>query len=114
MVSAGDPVLCFDARLLTEYREVLRRPRFGFEESRVDALLEQVVGRGTRVAPPPWPRTLPDPDDAPFLEAAKAGEAECLVTGNLAHFPKAACLGVRVLSPAKFIATLGSAPKPGR
>ena len=40
MVSSGDLMLCFDARILSEYDEVLRRPKFQFREDRVAALLD--------------------------------------------------------------------------
>jgi len=38
-----------------------------------------------------------------FLEVALAGKAECLVTGNLKHFPKALCQGMNVFSPSHFL-----------
>lgn len=41
MVATGEISLCFDARILGEYRDVLVRPRFGFRAEHVDALLEQ-------------------------------------------------------------------------
>jgi predicted nucleic acid-binding protein len=45
---------------------------------------------------------LPDPDDAPFLECARAAGVP-LVTGNARHFPKRQCAGVEVLTPAEFV-----------
>lgn len=103
MVSSGELTLCVDARLLSEYGEVLRRPKFQFAEDRIAALLEQIEHGGVMVAPGPLPRPLPDRDDEAFLETAVAGGAECLVTGNLDHFPAALRHGVRVLSPAEFL-----------
>lgn len=55
------------------------------------------------VAAEPLPARLPDEHDEPFLEVALACAADCLVTGNLAHFPDDARAGVAVLSPAEFI-----------
>jgi len=103
MVSAGALTLCFDARMLQEYREVLGRPRFGFLASAVHALLDQVRGAGDLVTTMPLPIALPDADDEPFLEAAIAGGAEFLVTFNLKHFPLAARHGIRVVLPAEFL-----------
>ena len=54
MVSAGELTLSFDARILSEYNEVLRRPRFGFDEEKIAALLDYIVYRGRAVAPPPF------------------------------------------------------------
>ena len=51
----------------------------------------------------PLARRLPDPDDEPFLEAAIAGAADCLVTGNVTHFSPEARAGARVVTPADFI-----------
>lgn len=106
MVSSGVVILCVDARILTEYDEVLARPRFGFDPDSVAALLDFVDFRSEVIASGPLDRRLPDPDDEPFLEVASAGGADCLVTGNLAHFPVNARAGVPVLSPAEFIATV--------
>ena len=40
--------------------------------------------------------------DEVFLEVALAGNAQCLVTGNLRHYPQRNRHGVRVVSPAEF------------
>jgi predicted nucleic acid-binding protein len=103
MVSAGELSLIFDARILSEYGEVLRRPTFKFDVARVEALLGYVEYRGHAVASSPLPHALLDPDDEPFPEAAIAGKSECLVTGNQAHFPDRLYRGVRVLSPGEFL-----------
>jgi putative PIN family toxin of toxin-antitoxin system len=103
LVSAGAVTLCLDARILSEYGEVLSRPRFEFDPDSVAALLDYIEFRGEMAASAPLTRRLPDLDDEPFLEAAFACRADCLVTGNLAHFPDDACGDVTVLSPAQFI-----------
>ena len=103
MVSAGELTLSFDARILSEYHEVLRRPRFGFEEDKVAAFLDYIVHHGQAVAPSPLIHPLPDPDDEPFLEVALASQAICLVTGNQKHFPAERCKGAKVISPNEFI-----------
>ncbi len=103
MVSSGELTLCFDARVLSEYSEVLRRPKFRFDMDKVVALLDYVEHRGRIVASSPISDSLPDPGDQPFLEVAVAGQAACLVTGNRAHFPTKLCQGVKVLSPNDFL-----------
>ena len=104
MVSSGELTLSFDARILAEFTEVLRRPKFRFDEVKVIALLDLIEHRGHAVSSSPLPRSLPDPDDDPFLAVAIAAEAACLVTGNRAHFPSKMCEGAKVLSPREFIA----------
>ncbi len=103
LVAAGDLVLCHDPRILTEYAEVLHRPRFQFDPDRVETLLEQIRADGVPVAARPLPIRLPDLDDEPFLEVAVAGGVRCLVTGNLKHYPSEARSGVEVVSPRAFI-----------
>jgi uncharacterized protein len=104
MVSSGELLLCFDARILAEYEAVLGRPKFKFEMDKVTALLDHVRYRGQTVASSPLPRSLPDPDDEPFLEVAIAAHVEWLVTGNRIHFPSERCQNVTVLSPGEFLA----------
>lgn len=103
LVAAGDLALCHDPRILVEYQEVLRRGKFGFDPERVDALLEQIRAGGIPVAARPLAIRLPDSDDEPFLEVALAGRAQCLVTGNLKHYPSEARGELEVLSPRAFI-----------
>jgi uncharacterized protein len=103
LVSSGLITLCLDARILAEYRDVLSRPRFGFDPDDVATLLDYLESGGEMVASGPLAVRLPDPDDEPFLEAALAGAADCLVTGNLAHYPPGARAGATVLSPAELV-----------
>lgn len=72
---------CF-SRILTEYREVLRRPKFGLPE----AFLSQWNERFHSVVAK-WPVdisvSLPrDMADAKFLACALAADADFLITGD--------------------------------
>ena len=114
MVSSGEPALCFDARILSEYNDVLKRPKFRFEPDKVDALLDFIAIRGEAVASSPLPEPLPDPDDEPFLSVAIAGRVSCLVTGNRSHFPARLRQGVTLLSPREFLSHYRRRPKGAR
>jgi len=103
MVSSGDLVLCLDARIISEYSEVLHRAKFRFRADKTEALLDFIEHHGYLVASSPLSDPLPDVDDQPFLEVAIAGLASCLVTGNHEHFPAARCAGVKVFSPREFL-----------
>ena len=85
-----------------EYREVVRREKFrryGFPP----LWLEFVIDESLRLPDPaPWPHSLPDAGDAPFLAIAKAAGA-WLVSGNAKHFPKVARDGVTVVSPGEYL-----------
>ena len=111
MVSSGEPALCFDARILSEYDDVLKRPKFHFEPDKVDALLDFIVNRGKAVATSPLPEPLPDPDDEPFLAVAIAGRVDCLVTGNRSHYPAGLRQGIPLRSPREFLTHYRMRPK---
>jgi putative PIN family toxin of toxin-antitoxin system len=91
--------------VLAEYRDVTSRSKFhryGFPPLWLETLIEKSV---LCPNPPQWPYRCPDPGDIPFLALAHAAGA-WLVTGNLKHFPEAARGGVKVISPAEYMASL--------
>jgi putative PIN family toxin of toxin-antitoxin system len=102
MVSSGRLTLCIDARVLSEYREVLQRPKFGFDHDRVAAILDYIEHHSRVVASTPLSHALPDRDDEPFLQIAVSGGADYLVTGNAVHFRADYCRDVAVVSPSDF------------
>ena len=103
LVSDGSVALCLDARIIAEYEDVLARPRFGFDQDDVSALLDLIDATGEMTAAQPLSVRLLDVDDEPFLEVAIAASADCLVTGNIAHFPPDTRGNATVLSPAEFM-----------
>lgn len=103
MVASGTLSLCFDARILTEYEEVLARPKFRFNPEQTRTLMEHIQAEGLSVAGNPLPVRLPDPTDEPFLESAVAGKVDCLITGNTRHFPSRQRQGMTILSPREFL-----------
>ncbi len=103
LLTAGELYICYDARILAEYTDVLKRPKFGFNADSVEALLDYLIRNGQAVASVPLTKPLPDTDDEAFLEVALSGEAAALITGNLAHFPKRLCGKVRIFSPTDFM-----------
>ncbi|MCZ6658625.1 MAG: putative toxin-antitoxin system toxin component, PIN family [Gammaproteobacteria bacterium] len=98
--------LCFDERILSEYRDVLSRGKFAFDRQLVEELLVFLEAAGLPILAPPLDLTLPDPADQMFIEVAVFGSADFLVTGNLKHFPKTARQGVTVVSPRECIEAL--------
>ena len=103
MAASGILELCYDARILSEYRNVLLRPKFAFDQVQVDYLVDHIRACGNLVAAKPLAKRLPDADDEPFLEVALAGKARCLVTGNPKHYPVKERQGMLVVSPAEFL-----------
>ncbi len=101
---SGALQICFDSAILSEYVEVLGRPRFKFDPTRISEILLKLTTEGIRVdASSFFQLNLPDPDDEPFLAVALASSSDFLVTGNLAHFPDDKRHGSKVVSPADFV-----------
>ncbi len=103
IVVSGKIILCFDSRILIEYTEVLQRPKFQFDMSKISDLLKYIEQQGVMTAPIPLSQSLSDPFDNAFLEVAIAENVICLITGNIKHFPVKLCKGVQIFTPVQFI-----------
>jgi putative PIN family toxin of toxin-antitoxin system len=96
--------------VLAELNRVLARPhirrRLKWDDARVvefsDRLREQsvIVTTSERVD------AVRDPDDNRVLEAAVAGEAEYIVTGDRDLLDLGSCEGIRIVTPAAFVELL--------
>ena len=101
-----------DDRIAAEYEEVLARPRFGLPIGEVTIVLAAIGAAAFRVdvGAQHAALDLPDLDDAPFLECARAARVP-LVTGNLRHYPRTEARGVTVMTPARYVAALHRAAR---
>ena len=104
----GEIQIIVNEEMLSEYTEVLGRPKFDLEAQRVKTILEMVRLKGLHAPALATSLGLPDSKDEAFLEAALATKADALVTGNKSHFPKALCRGQTVWSPEEFLRELGN------
>jgi len=95
--------LCFDERIVSEYRDVLTRTKFSLDRERVEELIGFLEAAGSPTLAAPLAGTLPDPWDQMSIEVAVSSNADFLVTGNLKHFPEEARAGVKVVSPRAFL-----------
>lgn len=90
VVEALDGCILLNDAIVSEYREVLRRAKFRFDQEAVQLLLDTITRRGIFVDAGPVDDLLPDPKDAVFyevvMEKRKTDDAY-LVTGNQKHFP---------------------------
>ena len=92
--------------IIAEYREVLARPRFRFNQDAVAEILDRIVSTGLPIVPAESDDAFLDPDDKVFYCVAQA-EAEAgakLVTGNQRHYPPAAF----IVTPAEFCELIGA------
>lgn len=93
-----------DDRIISEYEDVLARPEFKLPRHEVSIVLRRMLAQAEYavVTPAHLVRGLPDADDAPFAECARALECP-LVSGNARHFPSAAIGSLAILTPRQFV-----------
>lgn len=98
--------LFLSEEIIREYREVLERPKFGFERRALERFFASNLKVATVVKPAKRFHAALDEPDNRFLECAARARADYLVTGNKKHFPFAAFRGVQIVTPAGFLAAL--------
>lgn len=103
IIFTGELIPLYDSMIISEYFDVLNRPKFNFNPENIEIIIKEIEAIGSLVMPVSLKNTLPDPDDNVFLEVAIAGNAKCIITGNKNHFPKKLCLGISVFSPSEFL-----------
>lgn len=108
LIGQGKINLLHDSRILTEYKEVLLRPKFKFNPEKIKIILDYLEASGIAISALPIFINLPDPKDIPFLEVALTGHAHYLVTFNLKHFPKKLCKEILVVNPSNFLKEIQS------
>ena len=79
----------FTDTILSEYKEVLMRPKFHLSLKQVDLVLNFIISNGISKVPVQAdnPIDFPDPKDIVFYEVRMAMDDSYLVTGNKKHFP---------------------------
>ena len=102
-LNQGRVVPCVSPDVLSEYRDVLARSRFGFSTEEVAALLEMLRIRGSLHQPRATALVSPDPKDDQFIACAVASNAQFLVTGTKRHFPQIDYEGVKVVNAAELL-----------
>ncbi len=86
----GDIIPILNEEIITEYEEVLHRPKFRFDKNAVKVLMDELKKRAVYSDYGLIDDEIPDPKDVVFyavlMEKRKEEEAY-LVTGNIKHFP---------------------------
>ena len=83
----GRIVLLYNEDIINEYKDVLHRDKFHFDDEQIDALLD-LIRTGLHLDPTASQETFADEDDRVFYEVALSKEEGYVVTGNTRHFPK--------------------------
>lgn len=77
----------YNDEIISEYEEVLRRPKFMLPEDCVRTVVDCVKANGIVSSRIPYEGEMTDEDDRIFYEVSLSEESAVLVTGNLKHFP---------------------------
>ena len=110
LVGTGAFEHCLSVGLLFEYEATIKRPGLvpGLSERQLDDILDYLAASGRRQEIHYlWRPVLRDPSDDLILEVAVAGECQAIVTYNTRDFGAATTFGIRLLTPAEFLAGLG-------
>ena len=83
----GRIVLLYNEDIINEYKEVLQRDKFHFDDEQINALID-LIKTGIHLNPTESQDTFADEDDRVFYEVALSKEEGYVVTGNTKHFPK--------------------------
>ena len=95
--------------LLFEYEEVAKRNAAEMELSlaEIDDILDALCAAAECCQlEPAWIPRLSDPDDEPLLQMAVEAQVPIIVTRNTRHLKPAEKFGIKVLTPAGFLAKL--------
>ncbi|MBR6104860.1 MAG: putative toxin-antitoxin system toxin component, PIN family [Paludibacteraceae bacterium] len=83
----GDITPLYSDDIISEYKEVLSRPKFHFLPELCETLVNRIINQGINSERTTFDGYLPDESDRIFYEIALSNEDAYLVTGNLKHFP---------------------------
>ena len=101
---AGSFDLILSEEIMTEYMDVLNRPRFSLPTWVVEELLGYIRARAAWVEPRGEIETVGrDPSDDKFLEAAVTGQADWLVSGDNDLLDMEEYQGIAIVPPHKFL-----------
>lgn len=86
----GPIVPVLNTEIANEYKKVLARPKFSFNDEIINAVLDAINSKAIYVDAESIDIELPDPKDRVFYEVVmeeRKDEDAYLVTGNIKHFP---------------------------
>ncbi len=100
----------YSTDILVEIIDVLGRPNFRqkyhIEPDDITVIINLLRLRGEVVTPQRQIMACRDPKDDKFLEAALAGEADCIVSGDADLLTMTPFENIPILRPAEFLARL--------
>ncbi len=104
---AGKFVLIVSNQIVSEYINVLSRPKFKILRIELDDFAALILSKAEFVSPEESIRVIKaDPSDNKFLEAAVAGKVDYIVSGDKHLRDLKEFRGIAVLAPSVFLARL--------
>jgi uncharacterized protein len=97
--------LCVSDELMTEYYEVLSRPKFSkFQDFfiRAEILLAEIESKSTRFIPTIKLQLISDLDDNMILELADECSADFVITGNTTDFTFPTYKQTKIVKPKEY------------
>lgn len=91
LIYSGTITPLLNTHIVTEYKEVLSRPKFHLTKDIIDSAVGEMERLGIRIDAEELDISLPDPKDRVFYEVVmeeRKSEDAYLVTGNIKHFPE--------------------------
>lgn len=91
LVFGGTIIPLLNKRIMKEYEDVLKRPKFHLTEVVIYNILSEINRLGIYINAEEMDIVLPDPKDRIFYEVVmeeRKEEDAYLVTGNIKHFPQ--------------------------
>ncbi|MCH5235840.1 MAG: putative toxin-antitoxin system toxin component, PIN family [Muribaculaceae bacterium] len=93
----------YNHEIIEEYKEVLSRSKFNFQQQLIDELIDVVLTLGVKINKKEFSaEDFPDPKDIIFYEVKMSKEDSYLVMGNIKHFPQ----DPMIVTPAEMVEIL--------
>lgn len=103
----GKHAIVVNDNILSEYKNVMSRPKFSFSIQNINYIIEGLTRRSLSYLPNTHSEeAFPDESDRIFYETAVMANA-ILITGNKRHFPECSI----VMSPKEFVEYAQSNPR---
>lgn len=87
LLQQGKFTALYNEEILSEYEDVLSRPKFKFPKEAITTILAYMKEYGVHSERIPYDKSMPDESDRVFYEVALSKDDAYLVTGNQKHFP---------------------------
>ncbi len=101
---AGEFILVVSEEIVTEYLEVLQRPKLHLKSHTIAVITGRIYRKAKFVKPEERVSGIqPDPKDDKFLEAAISGKVDCIVSGDKHLLDLKEFRSIRIITAREFL-----------